>query len=447
MEAEDDYSVPVIAHAAAFGHDEVVRLLYAKGGRPLIRDADPSALFQGAARGGSKALAEILLSEGIDVNICDSSGYTPLLTAVEWDRRELAQFLMEKGANREAKTKDGAGLFKFACGNGNAALVKELLAAGIKVDPPSFVETAAAGRADIVELLISQSADVNAADATGWTPLTAAIWGRASRVVDYVRSRAASGIASEDDYARVVELLLDHGAKIDLANKDGSTPMNGAARHCGARVMKALLKAGGNPTSEGERPIKMTPIHSAAVDGRSETVKVLLEAGANPKETGNDGNTPLHRAANEGNADAMKVLLAERVPLETKATFNGATALHMAAFTNSGECVRLLLAAGADPNSRDTSGASPLMLAVALELSIKHAQNAPEGRRVRCVLRATDLRSRLETIQLLLEYGAKMDVFPNTHKSLTDFAKAGGSPEIVELLLNPPPATKKPNKP
>ncbi len=115
LDAEDIARNTAIVYAARGGHDALVRWIYQKGGRDLIRLAKPEILFHEAAAGGSKALAEILLAEGVNVNLRDNAGYTPLLTAIENQRRELAAFLIAKGADRKAKASGGRGLFALAC--------------------------------------------------------------------------------------------------------------------------------------------------------------------------------------------------------------------------------------------------------------------------------------------------------------------------------------------
>jgi hypothetical protein len=64
----------------------------------LSRDARSSALHA-AARRGNKELAELALSEGGRINHVDSEGKTALLVAVEGKRKELAMWLLSKGAD------------------------------------------------------------------------------------------------------------------------------------------------------------------------------------------------------------------------------------------------------------------------------------------------------------------------------------------------------------
>ena len=75
---------------------------------------------------------------------------------------------------------------------------------------------------------------------------------------------------------------------------------------------------------------------------------------------GDSGYTPLHYAAREGHAECVRVLLASGANANARTRAGGATPLHRAAFTGEATCVRLLLDGGADPCARDADGESAL---------------------------------------------------------------------------------------
>lgn len=104
-----------------------------------------------------------------------------------------------------------------------------------------------------------------------------------------------------------------------------------------------------------------TPLLNAASAGRT-TIALLLKAGADPtaQERGL-GWRPLDRYAEHGNAPGVELVLAAGVPVDAD-DFGGGTALADAAEAGCGECVDLLLAAGADP-TRTFDGETPADLA------------------------------------------------------------------------------------
>ncbi len=63
---------------------------------------------------GNKEIAELLIAKGADVNIKNNFGKTPLFYAIKENDKELAKFLIAKGADVNIKTKDGKTALDFA---------------------------------------------------------------------------------------------------------------------------------------------------------------------------------------------------------------------------------------------------------------------------------------------------------------------------------------------
>ncbi|MBU9766950.1 ankyrin repeat domain-containing protein [Mycobacterium sp. TNTM28] len=83
-----------------------------------------------------------------------------------------------------------------------------------------------------VSRLLAEGADVNAADAQGFTPLL---------------------FAAASDSVDVVRLLLDAGADIEAANDKGETPLYKAVRNTtrgAVPITQLLLKRGANPNAQ-----------------------------------------------------------------------------------------------------------------------------------------------------------------------------------------------------
>lgn len=101
---------------------------------------------------------------------------------------------------------------------------------------------AAAHRADLVDLIISADAAVNAVNRRRATPLHYACDG----------GPAAAGWDPQAQ-RRTVELLVSRGANLDASDKSGTTPILRAIRNRCADAVDALLAAGADPGSTNAR--------------------------------------------------------------------------------------------------------------------------------------------------------------------------------------------------
>jgi hypothetical protein len=166
--------------------------------------ASDSTLLHWAAKKGYKDVAELLIAKGADVNAKNKNGSTPLHMAVEKGYKDVAELLIAKGADVNAKDEYGSTPLHMA---------------------------ASSKYKDIVELLIAKGADVNAKDESGSTPLHEAV----------IRfSLGSPGVKGEMELFSaqwaVVELLIAKGADVNAKNKNGSTPLHSAVWAAGTNI-------------------------------------------------------------------------------------------------------------------------------------------------------------------------------------------------------------------
>lgn len=106
----------------------------------------------------------------------------------------------------------------------------------------------------------------------------------------------------------------------------------------------------------------------AALLGETTRVKALLRAGADPERADSEGTTALYVASVNGAAEIARLLLAAGASPDTESSGLGSegTPLCAAACWGHTETVRELLAHGADPNLREDhgEGRSPLNWAI-----------------------------------------------------------------------------------
>jgi ankyrin repeat protein len=91
-----------------------------------------------------------------------------------------------------------------------------------------------------------------------------------------------------DTHFRVVRMLIEHDADVDIRGRYGMVPLHLAARHDDVDIMQLLLDRGANPNARGEDD-STTPLHSSCwwekddclpSQGTVEGTRLLLEHGA-----------------------------------------------------------------------------------------------------------------------------------------------------------------------
>jgi len=186
-------------------------------------------------------------------------------------------------------------------------------------------------------------------------------------------------MAVQAGYAELCTFLLARGARADLGDTDGWTPLHeAAAKGKGSAVRFINILPLTPSTLAATDTYNHTPLHVACKRSSSAAaVAVLLAAGADPLARVACGTTCLHIAVWQGDAAVVAVLLAStaklaQTQLHDVADVDGDTPLHWAAFRGHKNVVDQLLTAGANPKHLNGEGMLPGGL---------FAENVPDGTR------------------------------------------------------------------
>ncbi|MEJ2705589.1 MAG: ankyrin repeat domain-containing protein, partial [Sedimentisphaerales bacterium] len=193
-------------------------------------------------------------------------------------------------------------------------------------------EAAIAGHRNVAEILLSHGARIDAFDNLCSTPLHC---------------------AAEHGHKDVASLLIDRGLDVNAKTVDGYTPLHLACQQGKRDVAEFLMEKGANPKARDI--FMMTPLHFAVDKGFKEISQLLIDKGADVNAKNKNGKTPLDLAISRNRSAIAKLLI------EKGATISN---IHTAAFAGDLKKFRGFVEAGADVNSRDETGMTPLLRAV-----------------------------------------------------------------------------------
>src|ERR1700733_14089147 len=201
--------------------------------------------------------------------------------------------------------------------------------------------------------------------------------------------------------AAAIDMIAKKSADVNAAEADGSTPLLWAANLNETDLAMRLLKAGANPKVRNQ--LGSTPLGEAALNANTGLIKAFLDSGADPNAAGPDGQTPLMIVARTANVAAAKLLLDKGANPNAKETQRGQTPLMWAAATSQGPMMRELLAKGAEVDAR-----SDLDLMTPLVSSEPRAQPRPPGGMTAMLFSVRE--GCMDCVKALVEKEAKLDL-------------------------------------
>ena len=187
----------------------------------------------GAAGRGDLAAVERLIREGASVAARDSRGRTALLVATHGNHVPVARALIAAGADVNAKDDIQDSAFLYAGAEGRIEILKMTLpTADLKstnrYGGTALIPAAHHGHTEAVRILLATAIDKDHVNRLGWTALLeAVILGDGGPV-----------------HTEIVRLLVEAGANMNIADREGVTPLQHAKRR-GYAAMVRILEARG----------------------------------------------------------------------------------------------------------------------------------------------------------------------------------------------------------
>jgi len=487
VNAQDNQRNTALMFAAGRGELANVRsLLRARADIGARNDDDETALIS-AIKFGQVDVVELLLDQGADANMYNqdqliaANRMTPLMVSAEYgvngpDSVRIAHALLAHGATLNLRRGNGDTALTIAVRKGNHALASELQRRGARDESPYIglsnedallKAVKLSDEAKAIELLTTGADPNYRDDKTGITPLISAAyfgrdkiaqllidkgadvndvpWGLREERIDAsgapmkdrdlmrtaARGDAPLMTAIREGETGIAILLLDHGALVDIPNRNLETPGILAARKGDATIMAALLSHGLDPditeipqfvdyfAKKKIRTQRIRPlIVEAAVNGHTDTVHTLLQGHADANLRDERGRTALYWAAEDGHVRTVEALLDFNAD-PNLADYTGSTPLMPAAKSGYVRIVRMLLDHGARVNVID--GADQDKVAVGERAGTTPLIYAARG-------------GHAEIVRLLLARGADRRLRTADGDTAVDVARRNGHDDIVSLL-------------
>jgi len=250
-----------LLYAARDGRLEAAKILLTAGADREKADANGITPLLMAISSNQMPVARFLIDQGADINVSDWYGRTPLWTAVEVrnmdfdnasfengvDREpvlELIKILLEKGANPNPRTKESIPIRRFMLRTTGTLEWVDF------TGQTPFLRAAWAGDLTVMRLLLKYGADPKIATFAGTTALMAAAG--VNWVVDQTYDEGQKNLLD------AVKLCYELGLAVNDVNSMGITAVMGAANRGSDEIIEWLVSKGARldvKDNEGRTPL------------------------------------------------------------------------------------------------------------------------------------------------------------------------------------------------
>ncbi len=313
-------------HRAIRGLHLAAALLLVPPGDAAAQVDRTQQILQAARAGDLARLGSLLEAAPALLQVRDLDGVTPLHHAVRGGHTDMAQLLLDRGADISVVDARNRTPLHDAADAGDAASVALLLARGADVmarefrgRTPLFLATNWGHNLEVVEQLIAAGADVNDRTERGEEILFSTLYYGRPEIIDALLAAGARLPADDDSVTRAAYLAASNGFEgvFRMATEEAESrgipwwegvPLHAAARGGSVLIGGVLLERG--VVVDEQNIYGITALHIAAEHGRLAFVELLVRSGAAMQQPSVMGMTALHFAREHQHDSVAARLLA-----------------------------------------------------------------------------------------------------------------------------------------
>jgi len=271
-----------------------------------------SKLFTYHLQDDKRPMFQILLDEGVQLDVPDRDGMTALHTAVQHNYTEGVRLMLENNINIESKDANGRTPLDIATENSSLETADVLLEYGAEL---SIHRAAKYGKIDYITKLLGENPNaVNARNYDGKTALHALCDQEKKGFVMFHMEKYKKAQIKEEDrkekineaHFEIFQLLLRKNADVSARDDSGWMPIHYVVKNGRIIEMELLIQNGASVNALLED--KETPLHLAAWHNRQAIVKNLLEKGAEINAVNEYGTTAYDWAKVNGHTAIIDIL-------------------------------------------------------------------------------------------------------------------------------------------